>query len=94
MTRDLIKYSRVLAIVGDTLKVHVPEGAGSNTVVRFGDLAVVESVDGATSLAQVINMNRDVVSLQVFSGTKGISTGATARFLGHPMQTPYSGNIL
>ncbi len=94
MTRDLVKYSRVLEIVGDTLKVHVPEGAGTNTVVRFGDLAVVESVDGAKSLAQVINMNRDVVSLQVFSGTKGISTGATATFLGHPMQTPYSDNIL
>ena len=94
MTRDLIKYSRVLEIVGDTLKVHVPEGAGSNIVVRFGDLAVVESVDGTTSLAQVIKVNRDVVSLQVFSGTKGISTGATAAFLGHPMQTPYSGNIL
>ena len=94
MTRDLIKYSRVLEIVGDTLKVHVPEGAGSNIVVRFGDLAMVESVDGATSLAQVIKVNRDVVSLQVFSGTKGISTGATAAFLGHPMQTPYSGNIL
>jgi len=62
--------------------------------VTFGDLAVVESVDGATSLAQVINVNRDVVSLQVFSGTKGISTGATATFLGHPMQAPYSGNIL
>ncbi|MEM7614064.1 MAG: V-type ATP synthase subunit B [Pseudomonadota bacterium] len=94
MVRTLLKYSRVLEIVGDTLKVHVPEGAGSGAVVRFGDLAVVESVDGASSLAQVININRDVVSLQVYSGTKGISTGATATFLGHPMQTPYSGNIL
>ena len=94
MSRELIKYSRVLEIVGDTLKVRVPEGAGKRTVVRFGDLAVVEGVDGARSLAQVIHMNRDVVSLQVFSGTKGISTGATATFLGHPMQAPYSENIL
>ena len=34
---------------------------------------------------------RDVVTLQVFSGTKGISTEATATFLGHPMQTPVFG---
>ncbi|MEM7614819.1 MAG: hypothetical protein AAF245_07215 [Pseudomonadota bacterium] len=52
MVRTLLKYSRVLEIVGDTLKVHVPEGAGSGAVVRFGDLAVVESVDGASSLGR------------------------------------------
>ncbi|MBY5935037.1 V-type ATP synthase subunit B [Tateyamaria omphalii] len=94
MVRELIRYSQVLEIVGDTLKVHVPEQAGTDSVVRYGDLAVVKSVDGASSLAQVIRIERDVVSLQVFSGTKGISTGATATFLGHPMQAPYSGNIL
>ncbi|WP_299773617.1 V-type ATP synthase subunit B [uncultured Tateyamaria sp.] len=94
MVRELIRYSQVLEIVGDTLKVHVPERAGAGSVVRYGDLAVVKSVDGATSLAQVIRIERDIVSLQVFSGTKGISTGATATFLGHPMQAPYSGNIL
>ncbi|WP_299605308.1 V-type ATP synthase subunit B [uncultured Tateyamaria sp.] len=94
MVRELIRYSQVLEIVGDTLKVHVPERAGADSVVRYGDLAVVKSVDGATSLAQVIRIERDIVSLQVFSGTKGISTGATATFLGHPMQAPYSGNIL
>ncbi|MEM8597304.1 MAG: V-type ATP synthase subunit B [Pseudomonadota bacterium] len=94
MVRDLIRYSRVLEIVGDTLKVYVPANAGNNSAVRFGDLAVVESVDGARSLAQVIHLDRETVSLQVFSGTKGISTGATATFLGHPMQAPYSRNIL
>lgn len=94
MVRELIRYSQVLEIVGDTLKVHVPENAQSDSVVRFGDLAVVQAVDGAKSLAQVIHIDRDKVSLQVFSGTKGISTGASATFLGHPMQTPYSNNIL
>jgi V/A-type H+-transporting ATPase subunit B len=94
VVRDLIKYSRVLEIVGDTLKVHVPENTAAGAVVRFNDLAVVEGVDGARSLAQVINIDREEVTLQVFSGTKGISTGASATFLGHPMQTPYSGNIL
>ncbi len=94
MVRELIRYSQVLEIVGDTLKVHVPEKPEADSVVRYGDLAVVKGVDGATSLAQVIRIERDIVSLQVFSGTKGISTGTTATFLGHPMQAPYSGNIL
>ncbi len=94
MVRDLVKYARVLEIVGDTLKVHVPPEQTRATTVRFGDLAVIEGAEGARSLAQVINIDRSEVTLQVFSGTKGISTEATATFLGHPMQTPYSDNIL
>ena len=91
----LLRYSRVLAIVGDILQVQVAEAAeGERAVVRFNDLAVVEEEDGRRSLAQVINIVRDVVSLQIFSGTKGVSTAATVTFLGHPMQTTYSPNIL
>jgi V/A-type H+-transporting ATPase subunit B len=91
----LIRYSKVLSIVGDILQVQVPEtAAGASAIVRFNDLAVVEEEDGRKSLAQVINIVRDVVSLQIFSGTKGVSTAATVTFLGHPMQTTYSPNIL
>ncbi len=91
----LIRYSKVLSIVGDILQVQVPETpAGASAIVRFNDLAVVEEEDGRKSLAQVIVIVRDVVSLQIFSGTKGVSTAATVTFLGHPMQTTYSPNIL
>jgi len=91
----LIRYSKVLSIIGDILQVQVPEtAAGASAIVRFNDLAVVEEEDGRKSLAQVINIVRDVVSLQIFSGTKGVSTAATVTFLGHPMQTTYSPNIL
>jgi V/A-type H+-transporting ATPase subunit B len=91
----LIRYSKVLSIVGDILQVQVPEtAAGASAIVRFNDLAIVEEEDGRKSLAQVINIVRDVVSLQIFSGTKGVSTAATVTFLGHPMQTTYSPNIL
>ena len=92
---ELIRYSKVLEIVGDILKVQVPPaGNGDTAAVRFGDLATIEQTDGATSLAQVININRDAVSLQVFDGTKGVSTASTVTFLGHPMQVTYSPNIL
>ena len=91
----LIRYSKVLSIVGDILQVQVPETtAGASAIVRFNDLAIVEEEDGRKSLAQVISIVRDVVSLQIFSGTKGVSTAATVTFLGHPMQTTYSPNIL
>ena len=95
MTRELVRYSKVLEIVGDILKVRVPQAAANqDAAVRFGDLAILEERDGTQSLAQVININRDSVSLQVFTGTKGISTESTVRFLGHPMQATYSPNIL
>ena len=90
MAQSLLRYRRVIEIVGDTLKVGVPEAAGGAAAVRLGDLATVRGVDGTQSLAQTINIDDTAVTLQVFSGTKGISTGASATFLGHPMQVPYS----
>ncbi len=95
MTQELVRYTRVLEIVGDILKLRVPAAAGGqDAAVRFGDLALVEGIEGARSLAQVIGIDRDTVSLQVFTGTKGISTQSTVTLLGHPMQVTYSTNIL
>ena len=95
MTRDLVRFSKVLEIVGEILKVKVPEAeAGGSAVARLGDLALLEQADGRQSIAEVINVQRDVVSLQVFSGTQGVSTETTVSFLGRPMQAIYSSNIL
>jgi V/A-type H+-transporting ATPase subunit B len=95
MAQSLVSYSKVLEIVGDIVKVSVPElTTDEGPVTRLGDLAVVDDVSGSSSLSQVIRIDRDHVSLQVFSGTKGLSTGATTRFLGHPMQVTLSHNIL
>jgi V/A-type H+/Na+-transporting ATPase subunit B len=95
MTRTLIRCSRVLEIVGDILRIHLePHGGEAGPLARFGDLAVVENIDGHRSLAQVIGLNRSTVTLQVVAGTKGLSTRASVRFLGHPMQATYSPNIL
>jgi V/A-type H+/Na+-transporting ATPase subunit B len=95
MTQSLVSYSRVLAIVGDILKVSVPETPADGALaVRLKDLAVIEDSSGASSLAQVIHIDRREVSLQVFSGTKGLGTDARTRFLGHPMRVTYSDNVL
>ncbi len=87
MFPELTRHTRVIEIVGDTIRVRA-EGAA------FGDLAVVENVDGETSLAKVVELDRQIVSLQVFAGGKGLSTNAGVRFLGHPQNVTYSDNIL
>ena len=91
----LISYSKILEIVGDIIRVEVPPGGhDGETAPRFNDLAVVQGGDGRLSLAQVIELRETVVALQVFQGTKGVSTDSQVRFLGHPMTVTYSGNIL
>src|SRR5260370_23626360 len=91
----LVGYSVILGIVGDIVRVRVSEETNGNGAAPcLEDLAVVEAVDGSLSLAQVIGIKRDVVALQVFGGTRGISTDSPVRFLGHPMQASYSHNIL
>lgn len=92
MKEQLVRHCRVLEIVGDIMKV-AATGA-TRGAIKFGDLAVVEGVDGTQSLAQIISLDRDKVSLQIFSGTQGLSTNSSVRFLGHPMQVTYSPNIL
>ena len=87
MISDLILHTHVLSIVGDILQVRA-------TGVGFGDLAVIENWNGRQSLGQVIELDRDVVSLQVFTGGKGLSTQAKVRFLGHSMQVTYTPSIL
>ncbi len=87
MKDDLLRHTRVLEIVGDVIKVRAAD-------IAFNDLALVENTDGEKSFAKVVEINRDIVSLQVFAGSKGISTDASVRFLGHPFQVTYSPNIL
>ena len=87
MSQTLVRYSKVVEIVGDLLKVLVPPPASEGGErVAFGDLGLVEDPSGFKSMARVIRLEGELVSLQVFSGTKGLSTEASVRFLGHPMR--------
>lgn len=61
--------------------------------VKYRELAEITSRRG-TSLAQVIRLQGDSVSLQVFAGARGIATDAHVRFLGHAMQVPFSDALL
>ena len=61
--------------------------------VHNKELAEIDSRVG-TSLAQVIKLADDEVTLQVFAGARGVATDAQVRFLGHPMQVPFGDELL
>jgi len=79
-------YSKIEEIAGNVITVFA-------SGVRYGELAEVSSSHG-NSLAEVIRLNEEKVSLQVFSGGRGISTGDEVRFLGNPMQVSFSDNLM
>ena len=79
-------YNRIESIAGNVISV-------SADGVKYGELALVQSRNGA-SLAEVIRLSGDRVSLQVYAGGRGISTGDEVRFLGRSMLVSFSDNLL
>ena len=79
-------YNRIERIAGNVISVRAEN-------VSYRELAQVASSRGV-SLAQVIRLQGDLVSLQVFAGSRGIATDAEVRFLGHPMRTSFSDALL
>ena len=74
-------YSRIESIKGNVISVRA-------TDVAYGELAEVTTRFGV-SLAEVNRLEEDLVSLQVFAGGRGISTGDEVRFLGNPMRVSF-----
>ncbi|HAR63532.1 MAG TPA: V-type ATP synthase subunit B [Candidatus Margulisbacteria bacterium] len=78
--------TKILSMSGNVITVKSQD-------VAYNELAEVTSKRGS-SLAQVIRLDQDIVYLQVFSGSRGISTGDEVKFLGHPMEVGFSENML
>ncbi|MFA4843223.1 MAG: V-type ATP synthase subunit B, partial [Candidatus Omnitrophota bacterium] len=70
-------YNRIIQIAGNVITVEAKD-------IGYSELAEVSSKRGK-SLAQVIRIDSDRIYLQVFAGSRGISTDDKVRFLGHPM---------
>lgn len=87
------RYQGVDSIIGDIVNLRVPDMASMHQPPRLRDLAVLEHDGQLVSLAQIIRLVDDRVTLQSFSGTKGLSTDASVRFLGQSLQAIYSDNI-
>ena len=62
--------------------------------VHNKELAEVIYPDGRKALAQVIALDGDKVTLQLFSGGYGVSSDCKVRFLGRPMQVGFSDDML
>lgn len=73
---------------------HIEQIAGPVVMLRaegvaYGELARIRLKDGTTTYAQVIKLKQDEVSLQVFAGSKGVSTGDEVEFLGQQVQLTF-----
>ncbi|MBT7171899.1 MAG: V-type ATP synthase subunit B, partial [Phycisphaerales bacterium] len=79
-------YDEITRIAGNVVTVKA-------TNVGYDELAIIDTTRGP-SLAQVIRLEADEVSLQVFAGTQGVSTGDKIRFLGQAMQVPFTDDLL
>jgi len=79
-------YDHITRIAGNVVTV-TASGVG------YDELAVISGERGS-SLAQVIRLESDQVSLQIFAGTEGVSTTDKIRFLGKPMQVPFCDELL
>jgi V/A-type H+/Na+-transporting ATPase subunit B len=77
--------TRITRVAGNVIAVNA---AG----VAYGELAAV-GTEPNVSPAQVIRIQGDRVSLQMFAGTRGVSTGDPVRFLGHRMEVSCSENV-
>ena len=79
-------FNRIESITGNVITVRA-EG------VRYNELAQINTRFGK-SLAQVNKIDGNLVSLQVFAGGQGVSTGDEVRFLGHEMRVSFSDDLL
>lgn len=61
--------------------------------VKYGEIAEIESRAGV-SLAQVIKLDGESATLQIFAGARGVDTSAKVRFLGETMKVPFSDALL
>jgi V/A-type H+-transporting ATPase subunit B len=73
---------------------HIEQIAGPVVMLRaegvaYGELARIRLKDTSTTYAQVIKLRGDEVTLQVFAGSKGVSTGDEVEFLGQQVQLQY-----
>ncbi len=79
-------FNRIESITGNVITVRA-------NGVKYNELAQITTRFGK-SLAEVNKIDGDIVSLQVFAGGQGVSTGDEVKFLGHEMRVSFSDDLL
>lgn len=80
-------YDRIIDMRGNLITV---EAVG----VSLGEIARIEKRNGTSVLASVLKFDQDLVTLQVFEDTRGISTGDQVAFLNRQVQATFSDALL
>lgn len=80
-------YDRIIDLRGNLISV-----AAEN--VGLGELARIHKSNGTSTYASVLDFKDDLVTLQVFENSRGISTGDHVTFLGHQIQATFSNALL
>ena len=79
-------YNRIESITGNVITVRA-------SGVKYHELAQIRTRFGK-SLAEVIKLDGDMVSLQVFAGGQGVSAGDGGRVLGREVQGGFGGDLV
>lgn len=80
-------YERICDMRGNLITVVTGDA-------NLGEIARIEKSDGTVSYAQVLRFDDNKVTLQVFGGTRGISTGDKVIFLRRAMEVTFSDALL
>lgn len=80
-------YDRIVDIRGNLITV-MAKGA------RMGELAYVTRGSGEKTLASVLSIEGEKITLQAFQSPRGVSTGDKVEFLGRNMQVKVSDSLL
>ena len=70
-------HTRILSIIGNVLRIALPKSVDDSP--SLGELAEVRDENGGLRVAQVVELDDEVASLQVFSGTQELATRAKVR---------------
>jgi V/A-type H+-transporting ATPase subunit B len=80
-------YDRILDMRGSLIVVTAEN-------ISLGEMALIHKKDGTHTYASVLRFEKDLVTLQVFENTRGISTGDRVTFLNKKMRITYSDSLL
>ncbi len=80
-------YDRIIDMRGNLITVRAEK-------VFLGEIAQIEKKDGLSTYASVLRIDNELVTLQVFESTRGISTGDKVIFLRKQMQATFSDALL
>ena len=80
-------YDRILSIRGSLLTVMAKH-------VGLGELAKVKRASGQQTHGSVLQIDGEMVTIQAFEDTRGISTGDSVEFLGHSVRATCGESIL